>query len=95
MVDLRPRLECAGCEAVWLRTTLIERFAPYGPAERPFIASTLAMFARFAADLALPPEDAAEWARIRALGDGCCDDPTYGYYREGTVVVVGRVPAAP
>lgn len=93
VVDLRKRLERAGCEAVWLRTTLIERVAPYGPAERPFIASTLAMFARFAAYLTLPTEDAVEWAQMRAMGDECCEDPAYSYYREGSVVVVGRVPA--
>lgn len=93
--DRRARLERVGCAAVWLRTTLIERVAPYGPAERPYIASTLAMFARLASDLGLPAEDAAEWVHIRDLGDRCCDDPAYGYYREGTVVVVGRVPAAP
>jgi ubiquinone/menaquinone biosynthesis C-methylase UbiE len=94
VVNLRTRLERVGCEAVWLRTTLIERVAPHGPGERAYIAGVLAMFARVAADLRLPAEDVAEWAHMRDLGEGCCDDPAYGYYREGTVVVVGRIPEA-
>src|SRR5690349_16594688 len=62
---LRHWFAGAGLVEVWQRTTLIERWAPLRPVERPFIGDALAFDAGLAEDLALPPGARAFWRAQR------------------------------
>lgn len=92
--ELPAWLRRAGLVDVSSRTTLVERWPPDRPSERQYIGSALATFASMANDLELPESERNEWARLRDLGDAVLDDPDH-YYREGHVLVVGRVSDGP
>jgi SAM-dependent methyltransferase len=89
---LRRWLERAGLNAVWQRTTLVERWAPLSPVERTYVGDLLAFMTKTAEQLPLPDEDAAFW---RAQGDPASSDFLANhpelYWCQGYVVAVGRV----
>ncbi len=92
---LRGWLERAGLEAVWQRTTLIERWQPLRPIERRLWADWLAHLAALAEARGLESAELAAW---RAVADA--DAPEHPlnrpdcYLCEGQVLAVGRVPRA-
>jgi len=90
---LRSWLMRAGLEDIWLRTTLTERGAPYGPTERAFLTAAFGSFSRMAPRFDLSPSEQAEWAEIAEHGDEAFSNPDH-YFREGNLLAVGRVPAA-
>jgi SAM-dependent methyltransferase len=83
----------AGLQAVWLRTTLIERRAPLLSAERRWYGEYFASMAQIAARLALPEADLAFWTAQRDPSSPAhiINDPAF-YFCEGAVVAVGQVP---
>ncbi|HET9017766.1 MAG TPA: methyltransferase domain-containing protein [Thermomicrobiaceae bacterium] len=89
--ELRGFLRRAGLTEIRLRTTLVERWAPYAPVEREFLGTLISTFARLAQSTDLPDSDRREWERLRDTGDAILDDPDH-FYREGHVLAVGRVP---
>lgn len=89
--ELRAALVRAGLADVWLRTTLIERFAPLQPVEERVIAAAIRAFAAIAATRDLPEADHAEWARLREDAAAEVRHPEF-YFREANVLAVGRVP---
>lgn len=96
--EMRRRLEEAGFDAVWQRTTLIERWAPLGPFERERIRTSLVSLAEIAArdDVAIPLRDKAFWSKQRdpTSSDHLVNQPDL-YWCEGHVLAVGRVAERP
>lgn len=90
-LELRAWFGRAGSVDVRLETTLVERWAPYGPAERQYLAALLKSFASMTDQADLPQDERNEWARQRAALETELSDPDH-YYREGHVLVVGRIP---
>jgi ubiquinone/menaquinone biosynthesis C-methylase UbiE len=88
---LRAWLVRAGLADVEARSWLIERRPPYRDVERQFLVSLYRVMAERAAAYNLPPEDVAAWAWLRDHGEAWATDPAH-FYREGAVLVVGRVP---
>jgi arsenite methyltransferase len=86
-------LRRSGLGAVWSRTTLVERNAPLGPAERQHWGDLLTTWPSIAAGYELPAADRALWARLTDPAERAhlLDDPDF-YCSEGHVLVVGRVP---
>lgn len=94
--QLRRWLERSGFEAVWQQTTLIERWAPLGPAEAEHYGKASHWFADVALQSGVPQEDLVFWESLRDP----LTSPLHAYQRdpdfhrcEGHVVAVGRVPA--
>jgi SAM-dependent methyltransferase len=88
--DLGVWMRRAGYRDVRLRTTLVERWPPYRPAERQYLRTLFGTFAGMAEEVDIPQREREEWARLRDAGDALFDDPEH-YYREGHVLVVGEV----
>ena len=86
-------LRRAGLGAVWSRTTLVERNAPLGPAERQHWGDLLAAWPSIASGYDLPAADRALWARLTdpAERERLLDDPDFSC-SEGHVLAVGIVP---
>jgi ubiquinone/menaquinone biosynthesis C-methylase UbiE len=89
--ELRGALQAAGLEGVWLRTTVVERFAPLDPLTREFMVGAISIFAGMAMQSAISAEDRAEWARLGQTVGREVERPDF-FYREGNVLAVGRVP---
>ena len=91
--DLRRWLERKGCEAVWQKTTLIERWAPLRLIERQYIGDLFTYLAQLAEDADLPEDDHAFWRTTRDpnAADHVMNDPEF-YWCEASVVAVGRIP---
>ncbi|WP_166395593.1 class I SAM-dependent methyltransferase [Rubrobacter marinus] len=93
--ELRRWLERSGLREVRQKTFMIERWAPFRPAERRFFGDWLSYLARLAEERGVPGEDLETW---RALGDADAPDHPLdrpdAYACEGQVVAVGRVPEA-
>lgn len=89
--ELRIWLRRAGYLDVSLRTTLVERWPPYRPAERQYIGGAISAFVGMADSVDIPQSERHEWARLISLGDTLLDDPDH-YFREGNILAVGRVP---
>lgn len=89
---LRSWLRAAGYAEVWVRTTVIERWAPLRPVEQAFFRDVYRAFARQALQLDLPAEDLALWRELNdpAGAEAYVAHPDF-YVREGNVVAVGRV----
>lgn len=97
--EMRRWLEAAGLEAVWQRTTLVERWAPLGPFARERIIASLVGLAAIAGrdDVAIPERDKAFWRKQRdpASPEHLVNQPDC-YWCEGHVLAVGRnAPHAP
>ncbi len=86
-------LERAGLVDVWQRTTLIERWAPLGAAERAYMGGYLAFLAEQAEAVGVPDDDLAFWRAQRdpAVPGRLVDHPEF-YWCEANPVAVGRVP---
>ncbi len=91
--SLARRLRDAEFDAVWQRTTLVERGAPLRAVERRYLGDGLAYFASIAPHCDLSGVDRAAWAGLaEATGRaGLFDDADFTW-REGHVVAVGTVP---
>ncbi|MBA2451224.1 MAG: class I SAM-dependent methyltransferase [Chloroflexi bacterium] len=94
--ELRRWLEQAGLEAVWQRSTLIERWAPLRPVERRFWSEWLTYLAGLAEARGVLLSDLETWRALRdpTAPDYLLDHPEF-YGCEGQVVAVGRVPSGP
>ncbi len=94
----RRWLEAAGLEAVWQRTTLIERWAPFDRFARERIIASLASLSDIAArdDVGIPERDKVFWSRQRdpASPEHLVNQPDL-YWCEGHVLAVGRVADRP
>lgn len=94
----RRWLEAVGFEAVWQRTTLIERWAPLGPFARERILASLAALAAIAArdDVGIPERDKVFWRGQRdpQSPEHLINRPDF-YWCEGHVLAVGRVAERP
>lgn len=94
----RRWLEVAGLESVWQRTTLIERWAPFGPFERERIIASLVSLAEIALrdDVGIPENDKAFWRvqRDPISSEHLVNQPDC-YWCEGHVLAVGRVANRP
>ncbi|MGI8857230.1 MAG: class I SAM-dependent methyltransferase [Thermomicrobiales bacterium] len=90
----RRWLEAAGLEAVWQRTTLIERWAPLDPFARERIIASLVGLAAIALrdDVGIPKRDKRFWRGQRdpASPEHLVNQPDC-YWCEGHVLAVGRV----
>jgi arsenite methyltransferase len=86
-------LRRAGLGAVWSRTTLVERNAPLGPAERQHWGDLFADWPALTSGYDLPAADRALWARLSdpAERERLLDDPDFSC-SEGHVLAVGVVP---
>ncbi len=86
-------LRDAGLTNVRTRTTLVERSAPLGDAERRYWDELLAHSAPTALEYDIPAAERAFWEGLRdtAGRDRVLDDPAC-YCREGHVLIVGTVP---
>ena len=90
---LRGWLERAGLVDVWQRTTLIERWASLGPAERAYMGRYLAFLAEQAETVAVPDGDLAfcRAQRDPTALEHLVHHPEF-YWCEANPVAVGRVP---
>ena len=90
----RRWLEAAGFEAVWQRTTLIERWAPLDHDARERITASLSSLATIAArdDVQISERDKEFWRRQRdpASPEHLINQPDC-YWCEGHMLAVGRV----
>jgi ubiquinone/menaquinone biosynthesis C-methylase UbiE len=90
----RRWLEAAGLEAVWQRTILIERWAPFDQHARERIAASLAGLSVIALrdDVQLPAQDKTFWRQQHdPTSPGYLLNRPDGYWCEGHVLAVGRV----
>ena len=91
--ELRRWLERAGFEAVWQRTTLIERWAPLGEADRALHGQPSSWLAETARRAGMPEEDLAYWEADSDPASPLRPDNHPDFYScEGHTVAVGRVP---
>lgn len=92
---LQRWLERAGFVGVWQRYTAIERWAPFAAAARQFLGDGLSFNEMTAARYDIAVADRATWARVSdpTSGDNPINHPE-GYFREGNILSVGRVPEA-
>lgn len=90
---LRRWLEETALEDVWQRRTSIERWAPFTPAEHQYLLDIVADCVSAATRLGVSAADREAWARVSDP-----ETPVHpantpdGYYHEGNVLAVGRVP---
>jgi hypothetical protein len=91
-IELPKWFRAAGLIDIWRKTTLVERCAPLRPIEREFMDAVLKFWANLAETLDLPTQELALWRALRGVDspDHICNQPDF-YWREGYVLVVGRV----
>ena len=92
-IELPTWFKETGLTDVRYQTTLCERRAPLRPVERQFISDALGFIAAEAKKIGIPEAELSAWL---ALNDPNAPDyplkhPDF-YWREGHVVVIGRVP---
>jgi SAM-dependent methyltransferase len=92
-VGLASWFEQAGLIDVRQKTILTERRQPLRPVEQQRIGQYLQMLATLAEQSGVSKTDMADWHRLQDLSvtDHILNQPDF-YYREGHMVVVGRVP---
>jgi len=92
--ELRRWLERVGLEAVWQRTTMIERWAPLRPVERQLWGEWLAFLGGLAEERGVAEADLKVWRLLKSpdAPGNILNHPDL-YTCEGQVVAVGRVPA--
>lgn len=94
----RRWLEAAGLEAIWQRTTLVERWAPLDAFTRERIITSLVGLAEIAIrdDVEIPERDKVFWSKQRdpTSPEHLVNQPDL-YWCEGHVLAVGRVADQP
>jgi len=90
---LRPWLERAGLAEIWQRYTAIERWSPFAPAEQQVLCESLTFLGAMAEPYGLSAADQDIWAQVSNPSSPAnpINSPE-GYYREGNILAVGRVP---
>ncbi len=92
-IELPKWFREVGLTDIWRKTTLAERCAPLRCIEREFMGAVLKSWANLAEKRDLPAQDLALWRALSDLDspDHILNHPDF-YWREGHVLVVGRVP---